>query len=130
VTLLGRRRAPDVSGRLQRRLARRFLDAALPGPTGWSAATSAIHALWQYEQERLPFDRADRPHEPRRRTRGRDRRGRGPRARTGFTDVNAVLSFEERKAIVRGYAGAAGFAQSQVNKSQNNRPDNHPGRAA
>jgi hypothetical protein len=43
------------------------------------------------------------------------------RAPDGFTDVNAVLSFEERKAIVRGYAGAAGFAQSQVNK---------PGKAA
>ena len=48
----------------------------------------------------------------------------------GFTDVNAVLSFEERKAIVRGYAGAAGFAQSQVNRPQDNHPDNHPGRAA
>jgi hypothetical protein len=48
------------------------------------------------------------------------------RAPDGFTDVNAVLSFEERKAIVRGYAGAAGFAQSQVNKAQ----DNRPGKAA
>jgi hypothetical protein len=27
-----------------------------------------------------------------------------------------VLSFEERKAIVRGYASAAGFAQQQVNR--------------
>jgi 5-methylphenazine-1-carboxylate 1-monooxygenase len=27
-----------------------------------------------------------------------------------------VLSFEERKAIVRGYASTAGFAQGQVNK--------------
>ena len=28
-----------------------------------------------------------------------------------------VLSFEERQAIVRGYASAAGFAREQVNKA-------------
>ena len=53
VTLLGRRRASDVSGRLQRRLAgdpRRPLPRR---PAGQRRA-SAIHALWQYEQERLP----------------------------------------------------------------------------
>jgi 2-polyprenyl-6-methoxyphenol hydroxylase-like FAD-dependent oxidoreductase len=84
------------------------------------SADSAIHALWQYEQERLPSTAQI----------VRMNRGGGPegvidavevRAPDGFTDVNAVLSFEERKAIVRGYAGAAGFAQSQVNK---------PGKAA
>jgi hypothetical protein len=32
-----------------------------------------------------------------------------------------VLSYEERKAIVRGYASKAGFAKEQVNK---------PGKAA
>jgi 5-methylphenazine-1-carboxylate 1-monooxygenase len=28
-----------------------------------------------------------------------------------------VMSFEERKAIVRGYASTAGFAREQVNKA-------------
>jgi 2-polyprenyl-6-methoxyphenol hydroxylase-like FAD-dependent oxidoreductase len=79
------------------------------------SADSAIHALWQYEQERLPSTAQI----------VRMNRGGGPegvidaveaRAPDGFSDVNAVLSFEERKAIVRGYAGAAGFAKGQVNK--------------
>ena len=34
----------------------------------------------------------------------------------GFSNIEDVLPYEQRKAIVRGYAGAAGFAQSQVNK--------------
>ncbi len=34
----------------------------------------------------------------------------------GFTDVERVLSHDERKAIVRGYAGKAGFALTQVNR--------------
>jgi hypothetical protein len=38
------------------------------------------------------------------------------RAPDGFTNIDDVLSFEERKAIVRGYAGVAGFAKEQVNK--------------
>jgi hypothetical protein len=38
------------------------------------------------------------------------------RAPDGFKNIDDVLSFEERKAIVRGYAATAGFAQSQVNK--------------
>ena len=38
------------------------------------------------------------------------------RAPDGFRNIDEVLSFEERKAIVRGYASTAGFAQSQVNK--------------
>lgn len=37
-------------------------------------------------------------------------------APAGFTDVERVLSHDERRAIVRGYAGKAGFALSQVNK--------------
>jgi hypothetical protein len=37
------------------------------------------------------------------------------RAPDGFTDIDAVLSFEERQAIVRGYAATAGFAREQVN---------------
>lgn len=34
----------------------------------------------------------------------------------GFTDIDSVLPYEQRKAIVRGYAAAAGFAREQVNK--------------
>ena len=33
----------------------------------------------------------------------------------GFANIDAVLSFDERKAIVRGYAASAGFAREQVN---------------
>ena len=39
------------------------------------------------------------------------------RAPDGFTNIDDVLSFEQRKAIVRGYASAAGFAREQVNKA-------------
>jgi 2-polyprenyl-6-methoxyphenol hydroxylase-like FAD-dependent oxidoreductase len=39
------------------------------------------------------------------------------RAPDGFTDVDAVASYAEREAIVRGYATAAGFAREQVNAS-------------
>ena len=38
------------------------------------------------------------------------------RAPDGFTDIDTVLSFEERKAIVRGYASTAGFSQEKVNR--------------
>ena len=34
----------------------------------------------------------------------------------GFDDVDRVLSRAEREAIVKGYAGKAGFQLSQVNK--------------
>ncbi len=37
-------------------------------------------------------------------------------APAGFTDVERVLSHDERRAIVKGYAGKAGFALSQVNR--------------
>ena len=37
-------------------------------------------------------------------------------APAGFTDVERVLSYDERRAIVRGYAGKAGYALQQVNK--------------
>ena len=53
VTLLGRRGASDVSGRLERRLAgdpRR----ALPGRSA-EDAEHPVHALWPYEQARLPM---------------------------------------------------------------------------
>src|SRR2546425_994055 len=34
----------------------------------------------------------------------------------GFADIDTVLSYEQRMAIVRGYASTAGFAREQVNK--------------
>lgn len=37
-------------------------------------------------------------------------------APAGFTDIDRVLSHDERKAIVRGYAGTAGFTLAQVNR--------------
>ncbi len=39
------------------------------------------------------------------------------RAPDGFSSIDDVLSFEQRKAIVRGYALSAGFAREQVNKA-------------
>jgi 2-polyprenyl-6-methoxyphenol hydroxylase-like FAD-dependent oxidoreductase len=38
------------------------------------------------------------------------------RAPDGFTDIDAVASYAEREAIVRGYATMAGFAREQVNR--------------
>ncbi|MGE0626813.1 MAG: flavin-dependent oxidoreductase [Hyphomicrobiaceae bacterium] len=38
------------------------------------------------------------------------------RAPAGFNSIDAVLSHAEREAIVRGYAGKAGFTLSQVNR--------------
>jgi 2-polyprenyl-6-methoxyphenol hydroxylase-like FAD-dependent oxidoreductase len=107
-------------------------DAAHPMyPVGSNGASQAIldaraladrlvgaehpaHALWAYEQERLPPTAQI----------VRMNRGGGPegvidaveaRAPDGFTDIDAVLSYENRKAIVRGYAATAGFAREQVN---------------
>jgi 2-polyprenyl-6-methoxyphenol hydroxylase-like FAD-dependent oxidoreductase len=79
-------------------------------------ADHPVHALWLYEQTRLP-PTADIVR--------MNRRG-GPegvidaveaRAPEGFSNIDDVLSFEQRKAIVRGYASAAGFAREQVNKA-------------
>jgi 2-polyprenyl-6-methoxyphenol hydroxylase-like FAD-dependent oxidoreductase len=108
-------------------------DAAHPMyPVGSNGASQAIldarcladllvraehpqHALWAYEQERLP---------PTAQIVRMNRKG-GPegvidaveeRAPDGFSNIDDVLPFEQRKAIVRGYASTAGFAQSQVNK--------------
>jgi len=80
------------------------------------AAEHARHALWMYEQERLPMTAQ---------VVQMNRKG-GPegvidaveaRAPDGFSNVEDVLSFEQRKAIVRGYASTAGFAREQVNKA-------------
>jgi 5-methylphenazine-1-carboxylate 1-monooxygenase len=79
-------------------------------------ADNPIHALWLYEQTRLP---------PTAEIVRMNRKG-GPegvidaveaRAPDGFSNIDDVLSFEQRKAIVRGYASAAGFAREQVNKA-------------
>jgi 2-polyprenyl-6-methoxyphenol hydroxylase-like FAD-dependent oxidoreductase len=79
-------------------------------------ADHPVHALWSYEQTRLPMTAEIVQ---------MNRRG-GPegvidaveaRAPDGFSNIEDVLSFEQRKAIVRGYASAAGFAREQVNKA-------------
>ena len=75
-----------------------------------------MHALWLYEQTRLPVTAEV----------VRMNRTGGPegvidvveaRAPEGFSNIDDVLSFEQRKAIVRGYASTAGFAREQVNKA-------------
>jgi hypothetical protein len=35
----------------------------------------------------------------------------------GFSNIDDVLSFEQRKAIVRGYASTAGYVREQGNKA-------------
>ena len=109
-------------------------DAAHPMyPVGSNGASQAIldaraladalvrsehprQALPAYEQKRLPMTAEI----------VRSNRRGGPegvidaveaRAPDGFTNIDDVLSFEERKAIVRGYASKAGFAREQVNKA-------------
>ncbi len=109
-------------------------DAAHPMyPVGSNGASQAIldarfladrlkdsehpaHALWLYEQTRLPMTAEI----------VRSNRRGGPegvidaveaRAPDGFSNIDDVLSFEQRKAIVRGYASKAGFAREQVNKA-------------
>ena len=80
------------------------------------AAEHPLHALWEYEQERLPVTAQI----------VRMNRKGGPegvidaveeRAPDGFANIDDVLSYEERKAIVRGYASTAGYAREQVNKA-------------
>jgi len=74
-----------------------------------------VVALCAYQQERLP---------PTAQIVRMNRSG-GPegvidaveeRAPDGFTRIDDVLSYEQRKAIVRGYASTAGFAHEQVNR--------------
>ncbi|MCZ7660631.1 MAG: flavin-dependent oxidoreductase [Xanthobacteraceae bacterium] len=107
-------------------------DAAHPMyPVGSNGASQAIldarcladrlvagehpaHALWAYEQERLP---------PTAQIVRMNRKG-GPEgvidvveelAPEGFANIDDVLSHAQRQAIVRGYAATAGFAREQVN---------------
>jgi 5-methylphenazine-1-carboxylate 1-monooxygenase len=81
------------------------------------SAEHPVAGLWAYEQERLP---------PTAQIVRMNRKG-GPEgvidvveelAPDGFTNIDDVLSFEDRKAIVRGYASTAGYAREQVNKPQ------------
>ncbi|HKA71300.1 MAG TPA: flavin-dependent oxidoreductase [Xanthobacteraceae bacterium] len=110
-------------------------DAAHPMyPVGSNGASQAIldarvladrlkcdeqpcHALWAFEQERLPVTAQL----------VRMNRKGGPEgvidavealAPDGFSDIDAVLSHDQRMAIVRGYASTAGFAREQVNKAK------------
>jgi 2-polyprenyl-6-methoxyphenol hydroxylase-like FAD-dependent oxidoreductase len=78
------------------------------------AAEHPAHALWAYDEERLP---------PTAQIVRMNRSG-GPEgvidaveacAPDGFSDIEAVLPYEQRQAIVRGYASTAGFAREQVN---------------
>jgi 5-methylphenazine-1-carboxylate 1-monooxygenase len=114
VTLLGDAAHPmypvGSNGASQAILDARFLADRLKD------AEHPVHALWLYEQTRLPATAE---------IVRMNRRG-GPegvidaveaRAPDGFTNIDDVLSFEQRKAIVRGYASAAGFAREQVNKA-------------
>ena len=102
-------------------------DAAHPMyPVGSNGASQAIldaraladalataehprQALWRYERERLPTTadivRLNRAGGPERVIDEVEKR-----APAGFADIESVLSHAERAAIVRGYAGTAGFA--------------------
>jgi 2-polyprenyl-6-methoxyphenol hydroxylase-like FAD-dependent oxidoreductase len=108
-------------------------DAAHPMyPVGSNGASQAIldarcltdklleaehpsHALWLYEQERLP---------PTAKIVHMNLQG-GPEgvidvietlAPDGFRNIENILPFARREAIVRGYASTAGFALAQVNR--------------
>jgi 2-polyprenyl-6-methoxyphenol hydroxylase-like FAD-dependent oxidoreductase len=81
-----------------------------------SESDHAGQALWAYERERLPMTAQI----------VQSNRSGGPegvidaveqRAPDGFDNIDNVLSYEERKAIVRGYAAKAGFAKEQVNRT-------------
>jgi len=114
VTLLGDAAHPmypvGSNGASQAILDARFLADRLKD------AEHPAQALWTYEQTRLPMTAEI----------VRSNRRGGPegvidaveeRAPDGFTNIDDVLSFEDRKAIVRGYASKAGFAREQVNKA-------------
>jgi 2-polyprenyl-6-methoxyphenol hydroxylase-like FAD-dependent oxidoreductase len=80
------------------------------------AAEHPAQALYAYEQERLPMTAQI----------VRMNRTGGPEgvidavealAPDGFTNIDDVLTYDQRMAIVRGYAATAGFAREQVNKA-------------
>jgi len=84
--------------------------------TDWlKRAEHPRHAFAAYEAERLP---------PTAQIVRMNRKG-GPEgvidavealAPEGFTSIDDVMGYDERMAIVRGYASTAGFAREQVNK--------------
>ena len=86
-----------------------FVDQT--GPVG----DHPMHALWQYDHERLPMTAQI----------VKMNRSGGPEgvidvveelAPNGFASIDDVLTYQQREAIVRGYAKTAGFVQAQVNK--------------
>jgi 2-polyprenyl-6-methoxyphenol hydroxylase-like FAD-dependent oxidoreductase len=84
--------------------------------TDWLVkADHPMQALWAYETDRLAktaeIVRLNRTGGPERVIDEVEKR-----APAGFEYIDRVLSRDEREAIVRGYAGKAGFALSQVNK--------------
>ena len=83
---------------------------------GWlQKSDHPMQALHEYELERLPktaeIVRLNRKGGPERVIDEVEKL-----APAGFEFVDRVLSHAEREAIVKGYAGKAGFTQSQVNK--------------
>jgi 2-polyprenyl-6-methoxyphenol hydroxylase-like FAD-dependent oxidoreductase len=78
-------------------------------------AEHPMQALAEYETERLPktaeIVRLNRKGGPERVIDEVEKR-----APAGFEDIDWVLSRSEREAIVKGYAGTAGFAVGQVNR--------------
>jgi 2-polyprenyl-6-methoxyphenol hydroxylase-like FAD-dependent oxidoreductase len=81
-----------------------------------ASAEHPFAALTAYEEERLPMTAQ---------IVRMNRRG-GPEgvidvvedlAPDGFARIDDVLSFDERQAIVRGYASTAGFAKEQANRA-------------
>jgi 2-polyprenyl-6-methoxyphenol hydroxylase-like FAD-dependent oxidoreductase len=87
--------------------------------TQLASASSVVEALAAYDAERRPVTAeivlASRRGGPERVIDLVEKR-----APNGFDDLDAVASYAEREAIVRGYATLAGFAQHQVNRT---RPD-------
>ncbi len=84
-------------------------------PTRWRDSEHPRQALAAYEQKRLPMTAE---------IVAANRRG-GPEgvidaveqlAPQGFSDLEAVLNYEAREAIVRGYATRAGFAARMVTR--------------
>jgi 2-polyprenyl-6-methoxyphenol hydroxylase-like FAD-dependent oxidoreductase len=113
VTLLGDSAHPmypvGSNGAAQAILDARSLADALLG------TDHPMQALWVYEKDRRPktaeIVRLNRKGGPERVIDEIEKR-----APAGFKAIDDVLSHAEREAIVRGYAGKAGFTQAQVNR--------------
>ena len=105
--------ASDVSGRARTAPSQAILDArCLADASAWPS--TRVAALAAYEAERLPKTAEIVREQPQGRAGGRDRRGRGARARRLRPTSTRSLRHAEREAIVRGYASKAGFAREQV----------------